>query len=697
MDGLADMSSSLLRGANATAPLYDMIGKVPGLGWIQEFISHWVKLDITAIAAAVTILGTLSGVLQFLRTAAIKTYWWITRFFTASVSINARDKLNREVLNWVAAEVLTRQGTRVVTARSEKIETDAFYYRRTPQPRIDYDVEKRKPIQYLPTFGSTWFVYDWNVFIVRRVSANSSGMFFVDTIPDEFASAPEGTEPLVVMCLGRSVEPVKRFLDMCREFGEKQREAYVTIRASRSRYDDQSWETTILRPIRPIETIHFDEKAKAELVADLRNYLDPATRRFYTERGIPYRRGYLMHGPAGTGKTSLSLALAGLFGLELYLLHVPSVRDDQDLEKLFTTLPPRCFVLLEDIDAVGIKNRGGRRRDLDGDDDNDNEGGDKDDDDGDSDDEDRSRYGGPSRVTLSGLLNVLDGVASQEGRIVLMTSNYAERLDRALVRPGRIDKMIYLGFISQRSAELMFKRMYARDTKNNNSNNKGKKNNYNKNVTTSITNGTASYACPGQNPPDRDELEKLALSFSGRVKDNTFTPAQLQGYLLNHRQDPRGATDGLQAWMAEEMAQMEEAKRLAREAKLAKRRRKQKQKQLNLTLHTGGLGLVGEANNNNNNNSGGGGGDNSSGSGGGGGGGGVVAAAPAAASAPDFSAGLLQQTRHVNGVITPPASAKLPSTGEAEDSMVHVKVESAEGGREETKETVKELCTQDKA
>lgn len=543
MDGIND----LLRDANTTAPfLQDFLSKIPGLGWLQGFISQWVKLDITTIAAALTILGTISGVLGFLQTIAVKLYWYITRFFTASVSINARDKLNREVLNWLGAQVLVRQGTRIVTARSEQIESDAFYYRRAPEPRDDYSMDKRKPIQYLPTFGTTWFTYERNVFIVRRVSANSSGMSFVDQVPDEFAAAPEGDEPLIVMCLGRSVEPIKRFLDACRDFAEKERESYVTVRASKSQYGDESWETTILRPIRPLETIHFDEKVKAELVADIRNYLDPATRRFYTQRGIPYRRGYLLHGPAGTGKTSLSLGLAGLFGLELYLLHVPSVRTDTDLERLFTTLPPRCFILLEDIDAAGIKDRGNFDKD-------DSEGND----DEDEDDDDRSHYGPRCHISLSGLLNVLDGVASQEGRIVLMTSNFAERLDRALVRPGRIDKMIFLGNISPRSAELMFKRMYEFDPSN--------------------PSAQAIQATIGE-----EKLQKLALKFSSGIEDNTFTPAQLQGYLLNWRSDPQGAVDNLAEWAKMEIASMEEAKKRAKDAAAA--RKKRRQKQLNLVL-----------------------------------------------------------------------------------------------------------------
>ncbi|KAK2607618.1 hypothetical protein N8I77_006281 [Diaporthe amygdali] len=550
MDGFND----LLRDANTTAPfLQDFLGRIPGLAWLQSFVSQWLKLDITTIAAALTILGTISGVLGFLQTIAVKLYWYITRFFTASVSINARDKLNREVLNWLGAQVLVRQGTRIVTARSEKIESDAFYYRRTPEPRDDYSMDKRKPIQYLPTFGTTWFTHERNVFIVRRVSGNSSGMSFVDQVPDEFAAAPEGDEPLIVMCLGRSVEPIKRFLDACRDFAEKERESYVTVRASKSQYGDESWETTILRPIRPLETIHFDEKTKAELVADIRNYLDPATRRFYTQRGIPYRRGYLLHGPAGTGKTSLSLGLAGLFGLELYLLHVPSVRTDTDLERLFTTLPPRCFILLEDIDAVGIKNRGNFDQDEREENDEDDE-----------DDDDRSHFGPRCHISLSGLLNVLDGVASQEGRIVLMTSNFAEKLDRALVRPGRIDKMIFLGNISPRSAELMFKRMYEFDPSN--------------------PSAQAIQAI------GEEELQKLALSFSRKIEENTFTPAQIQGYLLNWRSDPQGAVDNLIEWSKEEIALMEEAKRRAKEAAAA--RKKRKQKQLNLVLGPNMMGGV---------------------------------------------------------------------------------------------------------
>jgi len=540
--------TSLLGGASGTS-IQDLLEQsTPGFGFLQDFFAAWLKIDLTTLAAALTIFGTISGALGDLKGVALKVYWWFTRLFTASISIPSSDKLNREILNWVGSEILTRQGTRILTARTEAIQKDPWYVRRSvTTERNDYLQEKRVPIQYLPTFGTTWFLHQGNVFLVRRISPGRN----FTSLPDEYASAPEGDEPLVIMCLGRSVNPIKRFLDNVRDFAEQQRRAFTTVRASKDKYHHESWDTTILRPIRPLETVHFDENTKAELVADIKNYLDPATRKFYTTRGIPYRRGYLLHGPPGTGKTSLSLALAGVFELDLYLLHLPSVQEDRELEKLFTALPPRCIVLVEDIDAVGIKRRPETFAEEEEEE---------------SEDDDKRAFQ-PSRCTLSGLLNVLDGVASQEGRIVLMTSNFAEKLDKALVRPGRIDSMIFLGNISKRSAELMFLRMYTPDP-------------------------TQMTTIKGVNLDlNEGELEKLALKFSGQIPDNAFTPAQLQGYLLNHRSSPAVAVAETAAWVEDERVKKEEGKKRAKQAReyRAKKRKEGAFKMLAKNLANGDI------------------------------------------------------------------------------------------------------------
>ncbi|KAK1595602.1 P-loop containing nucleoside triphosphate hydrolase protein [Colletotrichum navitas] len=518
----------------------------PGFGTLSKFFSTWLRLDLTTIVLLISFGGDIPRALTGLQNLGTQIYWWITRFFTASISIGANDKLNREVLNWLGAHVLTRQGTRVLTARTEVIQNEAWYYRK-PVERDDLHHEKRVPVQYLPTFGTTWFVYEGGFFMVRRVSTRTNRSVYTG-IPDEYSAAPEGDEPLVVLRLGRSIQPVKDFLNNCRDFADRQREAFITVRATKNQYNQESWDTTILRPIRPLETVHFDEKTKTELVLDIEMYLNQKTRKFYTERGIPYRRGYLFHGPPGTGKTSLSLALASYFNLELYLLHIPSIRDDNDLENLFAALPPKCIVLLEDIDAIGLQHR--KKFDP--------EDTASDDSDSDSDKE-SARSFGRCRCTLSGLLNVLDGVASQEGRIVLMTSNVAHKLDRALVRPGRIDRMIYLGNISRHSAKGMFERMYRPYVSNEN-----------------------TFSEKGVEYPENhvDNIGQLAERFSSQIPDDVFTPAQLQGYLLHHRNSPEKATDCISSWIVQEKVIMDEAEKHKRASAERKAKKKKALKRL---------------------------------------------------------------------------------------------------------------------
>lgn len=539
MNSLVALAGTSLLNGSGPNSVEDFEQRIPGFSVMQNFFKKWLRLELTTVLTIAALMGAASSGVQSLQETGSKIYWWIVRFLTASISIAGNDRLNREVLNWLGAHVLTQKSTRILTANSESVRNEAWHYRRVTQERNDLHHEKRMPVQYLPTFGTTWFIHGRSLFMVKRILTSNSHYHSSWTrTPDEYAGAPEGDEPLVVMCLGRSVEPIKNFLEACRDFSDRQREAYITVRISKRSYED-SWDASILRPLRPLETVHFDEAVKKALVADIDNYLDVNTRKYYNGRGIPYRRGFLMYGPPGTGKTSLALALAGRFGLELYLLHMPSVRDDDSLEKLFTALPPRCMVLLEDIDAVGIKRRASRddsESESDSDDDNDDDA-----------------YRGRSSCTLSGLLNVLDGVASQEGRIVLMTSNFAEKLDKALVRPGRVDRMIYLGHISPRSCELMFLRMYAPDVH-------------------------------GGSPADRavtlpaDELERIAREFSNHIPEGVFTPAQLQGYLLNYRDSPLDASTNIAQWVKDEVEIIGRAKERARKAAEQKKKKKKERK-----------------------------------------------------------------------------------------------------------------------
>jgi chaperone BCS1 len=175
----------------------------------------------------------------------------------------------------------------------------------------------------------------------------------------------------------------------------------------------------------------LEEGVKERIVDDLKAFLD--TRTWYLDRGIPYRRGYLLYGPPGTGKSSFIQALAGELDFNIAMLNVNErgLTDDR-LNHLLTNIPQRTIVLLEDADAAFVNRR---QADAEG-------------------------YAGPT-VTFSGLLNALDGVGSAEGRIIFLTTNHVERLDEALIRPGRVDLPVRFGEATAYQMEHLWDRFYA--------------------------------------------------------------------------------------------------------------------------------------------------------------------------------------------------------------------------------------------
>lgn len=182
---------------------------------------------------------------------------------------------------------------------------------------------------------------------------------------------------------------------------------------------------------RPLQSVILDEGVKERVVDDVKEFL--RSRQWYVDRGIPYRRGYLLYGLPGSGKSSFIQALAGEldFGIALVNLSERGISDDR-LAALLTSLPPRTLLLLEDADAA-FTNR--RQVESDG-------------------------YSG-STVTFSGLLNALDGVAAGEERIAFLTTNHIERLDPALIRPGRVDMTVRIGEATRYQAAEMWDRFYG--------------------------------------------------------------------------------------------------------------------------------------------------------------------------------------------------------------------------------------------
>ena len=183
---------------------------------------------------------------------------------------------------------------------------------------------------------------------------------------------------------------------------------------------------------RPLESVILDEGVKERIVEDVRDFLDSGS--WYHDRGIPYRRGYLLYGQPGTGKSSFIQALAGELDYDIAILNLSErgLTDDR-LNHLLTIVPNRTLVLLEDVDAAFANRR--VQTDADG-------------------------YRG-ANVTFSGLLNALDGVASAEERGLFLTTNHVDQLDPALVRPGRVDMTVRLGAVTRYQVGCLWDRFYG--------------------------------------------------------------------------------------------------------------------------------------------------------------------------------------------------------------------------------------------
>jgi chaperone BCS1 len=152
----------------------------------------------------------------------------------------------------------------------------------------------------------------------------------------------------------------------------------------------------------------------------------------FNRLGLSHKLTIALHGEPGTGKTSMIRALAGTYNMSVCILNLSNM-SDATLLKSMLTAPKNAFIVLEDVDAATSTHD---RKSLTADKD------------------------GTHFLTLSGILNALDGIQTLSGNVVFMTTNYLERLDSALLRPGRVDHIVELPYINAVTVQRYFERLY---------------------------------------------------------------------------------------------------------------------------------------------------------------------------------------------------------------------------------------------
>lgn len=350
----------------------------------MDFLNEILSNQLVAGLSAATILG---GVMYQLREAPKRIYALFIYLCTAELVVQNNDPSFAWLESWLAAQPYAAR-TRRVRLTSEDMCS------------LDQPAEWRLS----PGHGLHWFAWrNRLVFISRMTEQPSPGA----------VGSTKRFETLEFRTLGRSQSILRSLV------GDAQA-AMVESNLIRIRVWRGYWANIRGKVPRELRTIILSAGQKDRIVADMTRYL--GARSWYVDRGIPYRRGYLFDGAPGTGKTSLVLALAGHFNLPVCLINLGALQSDDSLMAAIIDAPANSIIVLEDVDcASSAKSRAPR---LIGPQEPAPE---------------NKEVADDAGVTKAGLLNALDGIATPDGRIFIMTTNFPERLDAALLRPGRAD------------------------------------------------------------------------------------------------------------------------------------------------------------------------------------------------------------------------------------------------------------------
>lgn len=193
-----------------------------------------------------------------------------------------------------------------------------------------------------------------------------------------------------------------------------------------------NWISEGNRKARLSSSVVLQEGELESIIGDVRNFLCEKTATWYWKHGLPFRRSYLFYGPPGTGKTSTIQLIASMFRLNCCFLSVVNSKfSNQDLADALSSIRPNPILVLEDVDSLFDENRQSK---------------------------------GSTSLTFSGMLNALDGVISREGVLTIMTTNFIDRLDGALIRGGRVDRRFAFALPELDELKRLFSSFYPEAT-----------------------------------------------------------------------------------------------------------------------------------------------------------------------------------------------------------------------------------------
>lgn len=349
---------------------------------ITQFVTE--QLSKNDLLAGGAMLGVMAYILNYLKSVPFTLMHWSRLLFVTQMDIPDRSETFKWISDWLSENKYTAKAKRIT------VETKGSNAKLTPSP------------------GRHLVWWGWRPIILNRVRRNGTG----DNAHRAFR------EEWVLTMLGKRAG-VEKFIEECRKTFRREVDSNIDVYTSSNH---GYWNTPVKVPKRALHTVILKEGLVQELTDDILSFTE--RKDWYKNMNIPWRRGYLLQGPPGNGKSSLVTAMASEFGFDVRVINLANTGED-DLLSLMSDVPEQSILLFEDIDCAFIERENQKP------------------------------------ISMSTMLNVLDGVQATEGRIVVMTTNHPERLDPALIRAGRIDLTLTLDNADEQQVLELAHRFYG--------------------------------------------------------------------------------------------------------------------------------------------------------------------------------------------------------------------------------------------
>lgn len=263
-------------------------------------------------------------------------------------------------------------------------------------------------------YGTHFFFYKRRLFWFTKGTLQSSG-------------SEKEKQNIIIKTLGRTQQPL---INLVEDFAVKPRETDLNIYA----YKDD-WDVISTINKRPLSSVILRKDIKDGLVQNMQYFI--SNKDWYITRGLSYKQTYILHGKPGTGKSSTIKALASHFNRNICIIDITSL-GNAGFEKAMASVPKNSIVLIEDFDSC----RALHSRDT-----------------GETD-----KTNGMAELvevlSLSKVLNVLDGVVGLDDTMVFLTTNHLDKIDAAMTRKGRVDYIYEIPYLEDAEVKEYIKLMY---------------------------------------------------------------------------------------------------------------------------------------------------------------------------------------------------------------------------------------------